>query len=183
MTDSTERMRTRWVIKCLPSTHKAPLSLNTDPGAVCVVPVLCSPGWGSFGDTTPEPFFSSSSVGSELGWKYKFSCSVLVLSVRNSSFKMQGNLLGVEGVCTLRQKAWNTPEFQEKPSLSLAVREMWAQGGFIPAPAGCGELCFGRAPVQGSSMSSFQLNQWRAERFSSSAASEEQLLLHLNAAF
>lgn len=46
MTDSTEQMRTRWVIKCLLSTHKAPLSLNTDTGAVCVVPVLCSPGLG-----------------------------------------------------------------------------------------------------------------------------------------
>lgn len=75
---------------------------------------LCSapPGWGSFGDTTPEPFFSSSSVGSELVWKQKFSYSVLVLSARNPSVKMQGSHWVVEGVCTLRQKAWNTPEFQ-----------------------------------------------------------------------
>lgn len=75
---------------------------------------LCSapPGWGSLGDTTPGPFFSSSSVGSELGWKQKFSCSVLVLSAGNPSLKVQGNYWVMEGVCRLRQKTWNTLKFQ-----------------------------------------------------------------------
>lgn len=65
---------------------------------------LCSapPGWGSFGDTTPEPFLSSSSVGSELGWEQKFSCSVLVLSARNSSLNMQENHCVVEGASDRR---------------------------------------------------------------------------------
>lgn len=99
---------------------------------MCVVPVLCSPGWGSSGDTTPEPLLSSSSLGSELGWKQKLSRSVLVLSARNSSLKTQGNhWVGKESAPSGRRlgTARNGREEQENPSLSLselprAVRKM-----------------------------------------------------------